>query len=344
MEHRAEASRAGGRSLPIEDRDYYRDPNYRSRGRRPAGKNQDELVQCPMCDGDGHILGGWAQDGVGKLMRCPSCQGEGKVRRREVLVARKHRQALDQEKISADEELQMLQKRAEQQDQSKSDWKQAFNDIVSAAGEQQEAQGTVETKAGDTKVGRQNPWLFRGGLLFKRQSEPTLWEYANRRRIAEGRALRRRRRLAPLRRIPGMIMLGLVVVLVAHAGYYLTQGLNPGDTLRAVGNDWQYYTGRAWDSVSGDDGPADAGVVSNEDSEAVLAAPSATPTPTREPTPTPTATAIPTPTPEPTATATPTQAQINQAIDGFINRRLSREEAVAVLGEERVARLEALLR
>jgi hypothetical protein len=79
----------------------------------------------------------------------------------------------------------------------------------------------------------------------------TLWERENRARMAKAR--RRQRWLGPLRRIPSLIVAIVVIAVVAQAGYYLTHGLDPVNTMRAIGYDWRYYGERTWTSLTGGD-------------------------------------------------------------------------------------------
>jgi len=85
------------------------------------------------------------------------------------------------------------------------------------------------------------------------------------------------------------------------------------------------------------------------ESLAMLAAKRQVPAPVATATPTPTfvppvvvTPATATPTAEPTATPTPTPSldQMSKALGDYLNRRITREQAVAILGEAKVAELE----
>lgn len=163
-------------------------------------------------------------------------------------------------------------------------------------------------------------------LQREAQSGETIWEREDRERIRKAKALLRRRTWP--RRLRKGLLVAIVLVglgFVGHAGYYMTQGLSVQQSVRAVGYDWAFY----FENARGVFTPNDTS--SEGDDEPQGGAIAATPTP------------VPTPsiTPSPASTATPTEDEVNSAIDDYVNGRISRGEAVEVLGEARVSQLES---
>ena len=335
--------------MPIQDRDWYRDPNYkRGSQQRRAGDTSDlqnGLITCPTCGGSKGILGGWAQQTGGYIMRCPTCLGYGRIRRRDIPQARRDLEQLKKEATERDSELA------------------ALDDL---AGKQRESAPRPAAREGiDEALGA---WTDPpvGSEPF-RPTDPSPVD-ATALEAASLKELERRLKYVRsldahdhprhwLKKAAAVAVLVSVLGLAAHGGYYLIQGLGPVDAAKAIANDWQSYAEKASGIFPE---PRSSEGISNHEDPLPVASPSpslSTPSAAITATPasvsvmaaTPASTLVPTPSVVSTAgplvaapTSSPPPDEIDKTMGDFINGDISREEAIAVLGEERVRGLDAM--
>ncbi len=160
----------------------------------------------------------------------------------------------------------------------------------------------------------------------------TIWEKASRDRIKRGNRIRRVHRV---HRYTRNILLAFIIVgalyFCIHVGYYLTHGLDIAQSVSAIRYDWSFWLQELENRASNPTPPTSAG--SNASPQATGAAMADTPTPTKSPTST-----LPTPTP------TYTQTQIDQAINDYVNGRISRAQAITILGLQEVEKLDSIFK